>query len=171
MTVKNNRLSRARDILAIVSCALLAACSSTVTTPGGTGSGLPGPGFSTDILAIHFTNTLDRSVWLTPYWSTKVTPGWHIENPGCVRAGQTITTHIAWSTVLGGPEAYLRIEAKDNADCVGGTVSGGDQSGPVCHVQFEGDSNNADANSKAFYDKGYRVSGWSGGAPGRETCT
>jgi len=166
-----SNLSLAGCIASIVSCAAFAACSSTLNTPGTTVPTGPGPGFSADILAIHFTNKVNRSVWLTPYWSTKITPGWHIETAGCVQPGQTITTHIAWSTVLGGPEAYLRIEAKDNRNCVGGTVSDGDQTGPVCHVQFEGDSNNADANANVYYDNGYHASAWSGGDPGKEACT
>lgn len=84
--------------------------------------------------------------------------------------GQTILRHIAWSTVFGGPEAYLRIEAKKNESCVGDTVSDGDKTGPVCHVQFDGDSNDADARASAYYDNGYRVSDWSGGEPGKEAC-
>jgi hypothetical protein len=147
-----------------------AACSSTIATPGAVPTSTPGVGFSPEILTIHFTNKLDRSVWLTPYWSTKVTPGWHIEGPACVPAGQTIPRHIAWSTVLGGPEAYLRIEVKVHADCGGDTVGDGDQTGPVCHVQFNGDSSDADSNASAYYDNGYRVSDWSGGDPGKEAC-
>jgi hypothetical protein len=78
--------------------------------------------------------------------------------------------HIAWTTVLGGPEAYLRIEAKKNENCAGDTVSDGDKTGPVCHVQFNGDSNDADANASAYFDNGYRVSDWSGGDTGKEVC-
>jgi hypothetical protein len=163
------RLSLIRSVLAVASCAALAACSSTLNTPS-TAPTAPGVGFSPEILTIHFTNKLDRSVWLTPYWSTKVTPGWHIEGPACVPAGQTMKRYIAWSTVLGGPEAYLRIEAKVNADCGGDTVADADQTGPVCHVQFNGDSSDADSNASAYYDNGYRVSGWSGGERGKEAC-
>jgi hypothetical protein len=161
-------LSLARCVLATASCVALAACSSTsgTTVPGSA----PGSSFSPEILSIHFTNKLDRSVWLTPYWSTKITPGWHIEGPGCVAAGKTIVTHIAWTTVLAGPEAYLRIEVKQHTDCNGDNVSDGDREGPVCHVQFEGDSSDADAYASAYSENGYRVSDWSGGGPGKETC-
>jgi hypothetical protein len=157
-----NTLSLARRVLAIASCAALAACSSAAITAPANPTGPPGTQFSPEILSIHFTNKLNRSVWLTPYWSTKVTPGWHIEGPICVPAGQTVPRAIAWSTVLGGPEAYLRIEAKVNDNCVGDTIANGDQTGPVCHVQFNGDSSDASADASAYYDGGYHVSEWSG---------
>jgi hypothetical protein len=166
-----NSLSLARCVAAVVSCVAFAACSSTLNTSGAAvPTSPPGVGFSADILTIHFTNKLDRYVWLTPYWSTKVTPGWHIDGPTCVPPRETVRTHLYWTTVLGGPEAYLRIEAKKNASCNGDNVDGGDQSGPVCHVQFNGDSNDADASASAYYDNGYHVSEWLGGDPGKETC-
>ena len=122
--------------LTLVSIFALAACgsqsSSASTTPP-----VGGPN-DTYKFAIGFQNNTPHYAWLTRYWTTYDTAGWHIEDhPQCVAPRDNIGTTVYFHFEAYDDQVKIRAELKDRGDCGGPTLA--DVTSDVCHLNLDGD--------------------------------